>query len=205
MDYFFRGTRIELVDGESASQCTKSARQSMENLFGKSTADTVHDRMIDLLLKYANNGNDIELSSNEFNRHRVSPACALAQQCKNVRTNGVIPAHIESINHQHGHHRTVVMDWIGNIGYFYMLANIDGIYFTEKISILRLPRSLNDVSSLKPTLEALFRYKHFVAQLGQESLRMLQAREDMEILCGIIDIQSETSSASAKHPIFFTP
>lgn len=84
MDYLFRGTRIKLVDGESASQCTKSARQYIENLFGQSTRDTMYGRKIDLLLKCTNNGNDIELSSNEFKRHRASPACDLAQQCKNL-------------------------------------------------------------------------------------------------------------------------
>lgn len=110
MDYLFRGTRIKLVNGESACQCTKSARQYIENLFGQSTPDTMHGRKIDLLLKCTNNGNDIELSNNEFKRHRASPVCDLAQQCKNLQTNGAILAHIESIDHRYGHHCTVAVD-----------------------------------------------------------------------------------------------
>ncbi|ORY98206.1 hypothetical protein BCR43DRAFT_491025 [Syncephalastrum racemosum] len=205
MDYLFRSTDVKLMDGESASQCTKSARQYMENVFGGSIPDTAHGRKIDLILKRANNGGDIELSSNEFKRQRVSSTCALAQQCKNLRTNGAILAHLEAIDNQHRHRHVVAMDWIGNVGYLYMLANVEGVYVADKLCILRLPRCLNDVATFKPTLEALFRYQCFITQLGHQSLSMLQAREDLESLSGIVDTGSEAIPAPAKHRIFFAP
>ncbi|KAI9484684.1 hypothetical protein BDB00DRAFT_115527 [Zychaea mexicana] len=142
------------------------------------------------------------MNSNVYASHLL---VVLAQHCKNLRTNGAILAHNRVIDHQRGHHHIVAMDWIGNSGYLYMLANVDGIYFAKKISVMRLPQSLNDISSFKPTLQAFFRYQRFMTQLGQKSLSMMHARENMESLCGVIDLQSEASPAPPKHPIFFTP
>jgi hypothetical protein len=99
MDHLFRFTGIKLADGETASDCTKDARQFNEIIYDGSSQSTMHGRKIDLLLKQKNDGeHDIELSSNEFKRHFVTANCAITQQRKNLRINGTIFVHMESLD-----------------------------------------------------------------------------------------------------------
>ncbi|KAF7724993.1 hypothetical protein EC973_000486 [Apophysomyces ossiformis] len=206
MDHLFRSTGIKLADGETASNCTKDARQFNEIIYDSSSQNTMHGRKIDLLLKQKNGGeHDIELSSNEFKRHCVTPNCAVIQQCKNLRINGAILGHMEALDQNRRCGHTVAMDWVGNVGYLYMLANVNDVYIAKKICILRLPKSLADVASFKSTLLALLRYQHFIVELGKKTQCTMQARQDLETLCEIIDTTDDTVAAHPKHKIFFTP
>ncbi|ORY98208.1 hypothetical protein BCR43DRAFT_264234 [Syncephalastrum racemosum] len=174
MDYLFRSTDVKLMDGESASQCTKSARQYMENIFGGSIPDTAHGRKIDLILKRANNGGDIELSSNEFKRQRVSSTCALAQQCKNLRTKWchscppggnrqpAPPSTIKTaIDNYHPPSPCSCNGLDRQRGLSLHVGKRRGCIRSDKLCILRLPQCMKDVATIatfKPALEALFRY-----------------------------------------------
>jgi hypothetical protein len=51
MSHLFRFTGIKLADGETASDCTKDARQFNEIIYDSSSQSTMHGRKIDLLLK----------------------------------------------------------------------------------------------------------------------------------------------------------
>jgi hypothetical protein len=206
MDHLFRFTGIKLADGETASDCTKDARQFNEIIYDGSSQSTMHGRKIDLLLKQKNDGeHDIELSSNEFKRRCVTPNCAIIQQCKNLRVNGAILGHMESLDQDRRPGHIVAMDWVGNVGYMFMLANVNDVYVAKKICILRLPKSLADVASFKSTLLSLLRYQQFIVELGKKAQCTMQARQDVEILCEIVDTTDDTVAANPKHQIFFSP
>ncbi|CAO3702065.1 unnamed protein product [Rhizopus stolonifer] len=120
MNHLFRFTDIKLADGETESNCTKVMRQYNEIMYNSGSQNTMHGRKIDPLMKQKSNGEpDIELSSNEFKRHGVTSHCAIVQQCKNLRINGSILGQMEALNRNHSH--TIAMDWVGNVGYMYIL------------------------------------------------------------------------------------
>ncbi|KAI8374350.1 uncharacterized protein BYT42DRAFT_474922, partial [Radiomyces spectabilis] len=64
------------------------------------------------------------------------------QGCKNLRTNAAILNNIRSLDPRKSSTHVAAMDWLGSVGYLYLMADIDGLYYAQKIGILSLPKSL---------------------------------------------------------------
>lgn len=45
------------------------------------------------------------------------------------------------------------------VGYMYLLADVEGLYFGKKVGILRLPKAPKDFVEFKATLNLLFAYQ----------------------------------------------
>jgi hypothetical protein len=54
-------------------------------------------------------------------------------------------------------------------------------------------------------LLSLLRYQQFIVELGKKAQCTMQARQDVEILCEIVDTTDDTVAANPKHQIFFSP
>ncbi|CAO3626931.1 unnamed protein product [Cunninghamella blakesleeana] len=119
---------------------------------------------IDLLLKFEGN-QSIELSSNEWKKSNVNEGVILKQQDKNLRINASILLNLIS---EYGveFNKLMAMDWIGNIGYLYMLEKTDaGIIIARLINTLMIPTDISNLGSFKTTLCHLFSFKDFITDI----------------------------------------
>ncbi|KAI8374346.1 uncharacterized protein BYT42DRAFT_400766 [Radiomyces spectabilis] len=152
MDCLFRGTKVKCVDRELASEATKAVKMYKEAILNITSADT-RGKKIDLLIKYGST-QGVEISSNEFKSPQPTPIAALQQQCKNLRTNAAILNIIRSLDPRKSSTHVAAVDWLGSVGYLYLMADIDGLYYAQKVGILSLPRSLHDVPDFRSTLDS---------------------------------------------------
>ncbi|ORZ03414.1 hypothetical protein BCR43DRAFT_510470 [Syncephalastrum racemosum] len=113
-----------------------------------------------------------------------SPSLALKQQCKNLRTSGAILGHLQVLSPAKHFDHDVAMDWIGMVGYIYLLADVQQVYFAKKIGILRLSKAPKDFIDFKETLNLLFAYhvwKHFILDTAVEAQSAMDIRQTREV------------------------
>ncbi|KAF7727453.1 hypothetical protein EC973_007522 [Apophysomyces ossiformis] len=121
MDCLFRGTQVKCVDGEFTSDATKAIRMYNEAILNITSADA-KGKKIDLLIKYASS-QGVEISSNEFKAPHPTPSVALQQQCKNLRSNAAIFNYIRSLDPRKPFTHVAAMDWLGSVGYLYLIPH----------------------------------------------------------------------------------
>ncbi|KAI9020102.1 hypothetical protein CLU79DRAFT_232921 [Phycomyces nitens] len=96
------------------------------------------------------------------------------------------------------------MDWLGSVGYIYLMTDIDGLYYAQSVGILSLPKSLNDMADFQSTLDLLFCYRREMLYSGSQATAALAKRQDFEQLCELAGTAKEFSPIP-HHNIYFTP
>ncbi|CDH53187.1 predicted protein [Lichtheimia corymbifera JMRC:FSU:9682] len=99
----------------------------------------------------------------------------------------------------------LAMDWIGNIGYLYCLADQNGLYVAKSIDVLNIPTSVSGMTQFKNTLRLVFAYKHSILRTGLMTEHGLNERQYVDRLREVIDVSVVTPEPSTHHDIFFTP
>jgi hypothetical protein len=110
-------------------------------------------------LKHSNGKKRVEVSSNEWKRMGVGADLKIKQQCKNLRTNACI-LHQLNVSCHSNLTEVLAMDFIGNIGYLYMIKKGQNQCLVAKVfATLLIPHNVTNLATLKPTLDAMFRMK----------------------------------------------
>ncbi|KAI8138208.1 hypothetical protein BJV82DRAFT_632136 [Fennellomyces sp. T-0311] len=157
MEELFRWTAVKLVDGEHTSDSTRSIRQYNDIVYGMNSGAIVMGRRVDMLVQSGKR--EVELSSMEIKKPITPPSLIVDQQCKNLRTNGAILSQLQRIGLNRQFDRVVAMDWVGTVGYLYLLVDINNVYFAYQIGVLILPKSCAELRNFDKTLKLLFAYQ----------------------------------------------
>ncbi|CAO3595924.1 unnamed protein product [Absidia cylindrospora] len=95
------------------------------------------------------------------------------------------------------------MDWTGSVGYMYLLAEVDEIYYAKRMGLLSLSKSLRSFKDLASTLNWLFAYQRFALDTGIEARSALGRRLAIDQLSEVVDIQDDMECCN--HNIFIIP
>ncbi|KAI9493570.1 hypothetical protein BDB00DRAFT_928890 [Zychaea mexicana] len=117
LDTLLVDSGVILADGETSLQSSKVAIAMNTAIFHTSDMSQAYGRKIDMILKCSSNVK-VDISSNEWKRAMISKSIKLHQQSKNLRLN---TSNLFSLNTKFGVKFTVVMDFVGNSGYLYLL------------------------------------------------------------------------------------
>jgi hypothetical protein len=109
--------------GETTCKASKSIAKDHENIYGNNIPlNRGFGRRIDLLLSTRN----IELSTNEWKRKKVTQEQCLIQQIKNIRMNKAILSKLLELPLSENDSKNVYtlgMDWVGKLILYCFLAN----------------------------------------------------------------------------------
>ncbi|KAI8099287.1 uncharacterized protein BX664DRAFT_255503 [Halteromyces radiatus] len=157
LDILFKGTQIELADGETGCSSTRPAIEMNKAVFQAIDSGAAYCRKIDLLIKF--DGTErLELCSNEWKKSNVSANTVLKQQCKNLRINATI---LSTLISKYGDKfdKLMAMDWIGHIGYLYVLEKHGDVFVSSLLATMMIPKEAAHLAQMKPTLDNLFLFK----------------------------------------------
>ncbi|ORZ04107.1 hypothetical protein BCR42DRAFT_199860 [Absidia repens] len=216
LDILLRHTKIYLADGETISEASSRTMRYNECIYGHSrttttTTNNVFGRRIDLIIK-SSKEKSIELCTNEWKRQQADANLAIHQQNKNIRLNCAILSHLQSLKYPSKVPFTVAMDWLGTVGYMYILVDVEGTFVARNIGQVIMPRTLLNLKEFKRTLDLLFALKRFLVDLGYQMECALQKCESDDQLrqVNFLDDDNDTNGDDdgtnpKQRMVFFTP
>ncbi|KAI8137719.1 hypothetical protein BJV82DRAFT_583385 [Fennellomyces sp. T-0311] len=168
LDSLFRGTKVISQDGECVSQCAKDTvlmLQSISNSVSSASQLSKSGSKVDLLTIAILSNNRVEFASREWKRDELSEAIKLKQQAKNLRTNAAI---LSSLIMKGSSPYLMAMDWLGTVGYAYVLTFKEGVFVAQPVSPLMVPKQPSELKEFKQTLDFLFKWKNFLSDSIQK-------------------------------------
>ncbi|KAI8147393.1 hypothetical protein BJV82DRAFT_595329 [Fennellomyces sp. T-0311] len=153
-------------------------------------------RKIDLLL--VTKGRELELASNEWKTFH-SKHLILQQQSKNLRCNAAILNNLY-ISSKGKVSTVMAVDFVGTIGYMYLLVLKGNVYVPTVIQPLFLPTDMSQLPAFIGTIKGLFVWKDFL----EEQVRILKLTT-MKQKLGDVVYMPTTDDCEALPMIFFTP
>ncbi|CAO3588296.1 unnamed protein product [Absidia cylindrospora] len=181
LDILFDGTAVIMFDGEHACEATKLSIDFNKAVFCPFDKSNTYGRKIDLLLKSGQGMKQcVELAANEWKRGDVRQDLKIYQQSKNLRSNASILQQLLTTCDPHPDH-VIVMDFIGNFGYLYMLKHnqLTGCYVSQVLSPLIIPSHIDGLNSFKVTLDYFFKMQSFFKNTTK-TLNQALLKQEME-------------------------
>ncbi|RCH82053.1 hypothetical protein CU098_000444, partial [Rhizopus stolonifer] len=207
LDILLKDLNLDLLDGETTCKASKSIAKDHENIYGNNIPlNRGFGRRIDLLLSTRN----IELSTNEWKRKKVSQEQCLIQQAENIRMNKAILSKLLELPLSEDDSKNVYtlgMDWVGPRGYMFAVKKIDDIYIAKHINNLSVPEYLHQLPSFIATLKNLYTWKNHHSNLQNTILTGMTAKEDDEFFSSIVNGIDDASRASKELSpnVYLTP
>ncbi|KAG1091080.1 hypothetical protein G6F42_019522 [Rhizopus arrhizus] len=207
LDILLKDLNSNLLDGETTCRASKSIAKDHENIYGNSIPlNRGFGRRIDLLLSTRN----IELSTNEWKRKKVTQEQCLIQQAKNIRMNKAILSRLLELPLSENDSKNVYtlgMDWVGPRGYMFAVKKINNIHIAKHTNNLSIPEYLHQLPSFIATLKNLYIWKNHHTKLQDTILTGVIAKEDDDFLLSIASGTDDTGSASKELSpnIYLTP
>ncbi|KAI7854394.1 hypothetical protein BDC45DRAFT_125313 [Circinella umbellata] len=197
LDYLFRNTGVIMKDGECVARTTQDALVVLQALSGQvesSSQCSTYGSKIDLIAKTYLDGEEYELSSNEWKCAGASNSILLLQQAKNMRTNASILSKLIRLG---GLPWTLAMDWTGTRGYAYIMSYADDVFVAKPYQDLMIPLRSTQLTAFKSTLNFLFLWKN---ALMKHVARLDQQVDDITIR-GVVKKNSTDKANNIKIPL----
>ncbi|KAG2199648.1 hypothetical protein INT47_005173 [Mucor saturninus] len=207
LDILLKDSNLNLLDGETTCKASKSIAKDHENIYGNSIPlNRGFGRRIDLLLSTRN----IELSTNEWKRKKVTQEQCLIQQAKNIRMNKAILSKLLELPLSENDSKNVYtlgMDWVGPRGYMFAVKKINNIYVAKHTNNISIPEYLHQLPSFLATLKNLYIWKNHHTKLQDTILTGVIAKEDDDFFLSIASGTDDAGSASKglSPNIYLTP
>lgn len=125
---------IILYSGETTCKASKEIAKDQEVIYGSSIPlNRGFGRRIDLLLSTR----DIEISTNEWKKKKVSKETCYVQQAKNIRMNKAILSKLIQLPLASKNMHVLALDCVGKlIPYFYLAHKYTNIYQYDKARLI---------------------------------------------------------------------
>ncbi|ORZ05606.1 hypothetical protein BCR42DRAFT_427964 [Absidia repens] len=197
-DLIFMDTDIKMTSGDTTSITTKAFRTSNEKQFGFNSKNGICGRKIDGIIMHK----DLELCLCECKPLSASPFILTKQLVKNLRSNGCIHHHLQSLSDQDEQVEEIT-------GVMYVICDIDDVLVASKVGDLVIPTESYDLESFKKTIALLFHLKkQLKCLLKKYRPRQLQRKRD---ILYTVDESSPPSSPASMYQstvnpaIYFSP
>ncbi|ORZ26106.1 hypothetical protein BCR42DRAFT_386678 [Absidia repens] len=117
---------------------------------------------------------------------------------------GYVPLAPITLAHGHGFKKLMAMDWIGHIGYLYMLEMHDNVFVSSLVHTMVIPKVTVHLVQMKSTLNYLFVLKSFMVTLCNELSRKMLDSDMNKRLLGITHCQPMDDTASPSFVFFYS-
>ncbi|KAI8092096.1 hypothetical protein BDF21DRAFT_410937 [Thamnidium elegans] len=200
LDVLFKGTDIRLSDGETGSSSSRIAIETNKCVFNGEDLSPTYAQKIDLILRYDDTEN-VELSSNEWKKTKITNQLKLKQQSKNLRVNACI---LNNLNAKFcKFNETLALDLIGLHGYLYKLTKIEDYFVATPISSIIIPKVFMDLDSFKETLTGLFFFKSFFTTTVPKLRKRILEIEAGKAMGDVYTSKNNSSDEPFEQLIFF--
>ncbi|CEP11566.1 hypothetical protein [Parasitella parasitica] len=193
LDIPLKDLNLNLLDGDTTCKANKSIAKDYKNIYGNYIP--LKGRRINLLLSTRN----IELSTNEWKRKKVTREQCLIQQAKNIRMNKAILSRLLELplsEHDSKNVYTLGMDWVAPCVYVFAVKKNKNIYIAKHINNLSIPEYLHQLPSFIATLKNLYIWKNHHTKLQDTILTGVIAKEDDDFFSSIASSTDDAGSAS---------
>ncbi|KAL9545353.1 hypothetical protein PS6_008268 [Mucor atramentarius] len=204
LDEILDDTMLDMLDGESTCKTSKSIAKTHEKMYDSAIPlNKGFGRRIDLILAAKN----LELSTSEWKREKTSAAKCLQQQSKNIRMNKAILTnllHLPFDESDRDRVFTVGMDWVGPMGYMLAVKQVQDVYVAKPISMLLMPRYLDELPSFKESLNCLYAWRNHHLGLKEIMLPALRKCEQEMFFSSVLGT-FESAQVHSSPNIYLTP
>ncbi|KAG0168055.1 hypothetical protein DFQ30_005353 [Apophysomyces sp. BC1015] len=194
-DSILDDTNLVQKDGETMSSTSKDICRANAKAFENKYC--MSGRRIDLLIE----SNDVELSTNEWKKE-VPLGVSLKQQSKYIRMNKALLSKwltYPVTDNMVSRLATLLMDWIGHIGYMFSVSPYQDVYVARHFANLQYPLYVADIPNFITALDALYAWKNHHLDMKDILVPAINKKHQRAYLNNLVYSDDTPSTSTSIH------